>query len=216
MQMDEEVGKLASATPVMICESFPCCNRHGRCLTDYVTMLAAKSLECFLQLLVDSTVQEASSRGSRKVTIQHLKSTITTTPTLDFLLPIAGNIPDGPMPTASSSAAAGPSTVRTPRRRDGDVKPSNTDGTGRSGRKRKVKKDEDFDYGQAEGEGDEYGGRGVKEEEEYDGMSRNAAGTNEGGLPQIGTWKKDMEGGGGTGEGGRGMFDDYEEDDDDY
>jgi hypothetical protein len=35
-------------------------------------------------------------------------------------------------------------------------------------------------------------------------------------MPDVGTWKKDMEGGGGTGEGGRGMFDDYEDDDEDY
>ena len=40
--------------------------------------------------------------------------------------------------------------------------------------------------------------------------------TNPSSLPHIGTWKKDPVGGGGTGEGGRGMFDDYEEDDDDY
>jgi hypothetical protein len=35
-------------------------------------------------------------------------------------------------------------------------------------------------------------------------------------MPDIGTWKKDMSGGGGTGEGGRGMFDDYEDDEEDY
>jgi len=35
-------------------------------------------------------------------------------------------------------------------------------------------------------------------------------------MPDIGTWKRDMSGGGGTGEGGRGMFDDYEDDDEDY
>ena len=35
-------------------------------------------------------------------------------------------------------------------------------------------------------------------------------------LPSIGTWMKEPIGGGGSGEGGRGMFDDYEEDDDDY
>lgn len=35
-------------------------------------------------------------------------------------------------------------------------------------------------------------------------------------LPNIDTWKKDASGGGGTGEGGRGMFDDYEDDDEDY
>lgn len=35
-------------------------------------------------------------------------------------------------------------------------------------------------------------------------------------VTMIGSWKRDMTGGGGTGEGGRGMFDDYEEDEDDY
>ena len=36
------------------------------------------------------------------------------------------------------------------------------------------------------------------------------------GLPNIGTWKRDMTGGGGSGEGGRGMYDDYDVDEDDY
>jgi hypothetical protein len=38
-----------------------------------------------------------------------------------------------------------------------------------------------------------------------------------GSLPAFGTWKRDAVGGGGSGEGGRGMFDDYEDDNyDDY
>jgi len=38
-----------------------------------------------------------------------------------------------------------------------------------------------------------------------------------GSLPAIGTWKRDAVGGGGTGEDGKGMFDDYEDDNyDDY
>lgn len=60
MQMDEEVGKLASATPVMICTS-----ARGR--AD-----AAKSLECFLQLLIDETAKETRERGSRKMVPYHL------------------------------------------------------------------------------------------------------------------------------------------------
>lgn len=40
--------------------------------------------------------------------------------------------------------------------------------------------------------------------------------TKVGGLPDIGTWKRDMTGGGGSGEGGRGMYDDYDVDDDDF
>lgn len=35
-------------------------------------------------------------------------------------------------------------------------------------------------------------------------------------LPDISTWKRDMTGGGGTGEGGRGMYDDYDVDEDDF
>ena len=35
-------------------------------------------------------------------------------------------------------------------------------------------------------------------------------------LPNIGTWKQEAEVGGGSAEGGRGMFDDYEDDEDDY
>jgi hypothetical protein len=33
-----------------------------------------------------------------------------------------------------------------------------------------------------------------------------------GNMPKVGTWSKE----GGTGEGGRGMFDDYEDDEEDY
>ncbi|KAI9637253.1 histone-fold-containing protein, partial [Dioszegia hungarica] len=72
MQMDEDVGKLASATPVMI----------------------SKSLECFMQLMIDEAVKEARSRGSKKLTSHHLKHTINNTPSFDFLLDIASNISD--------------------------------------------------------------------------------------------------------------------------
>lgn len=61
MQMDEEVGKLASATPVMICA-------YGLLLL----LTPAKSLECFLQLLIDETAKETRERGSRKMVPYHL------------------------------------------------------------------------------------------------------------------------------------------------
>lgn len=60
MQMDEEVGKLASATPVMICPS------------PAAPLTPAKSLECFLQLLLDETAKETRERGSRKMVPYHL------------------------------------------------------------------------------------------------------------------------------------------------
>ena len=53
------------------------------------------------------------------------------------------------------------------------------------------------------------GGAGIKEE-------RSIPDSKPTGLPDIGTWKRDMTGGGGTGEGGRGMYDDYDVDDDDF
>ena len=39
---------------------------------------------------------------------------------------------------------------------------------------------------------------------------------NAGSLPMIGTWKKEEEGGVGSGQDGRGLYDDYEEDEEDY
>lgn len=71
MQLDEEVGKLASATPVMVCQ----CHRLlrvGFLGLFILTVSSAKSLECFLQLLVEETAKEARSRGSKKLTAYHL------------------------------------------------------------------------------------------------------------------------------------------------
>jgi hypothetical protein len=48
------------------------------------------------------------------------------------------------------------------------------------------------------------------------GGAEQVQGAAPGTLPNLGTWRRDPEGGGGTGPGGRGMFDDYEEDEDDY
>ncbi|WWD18934.1 hypothetical protein CI109_103390 [Kwoniella shandongensis] len=164
MQLDEEVGKLASATPVMI----------------------SKSLECFMQVLIDETCKEARSRGSKKMTAYHLKHMINTNPTFDFLREIVDPIPD----PVVAEPKAGPSKPR-------KVSESNGGAGGAGPTKRRSKKDQDV---KAEGGGD----------------GNEAPPPTTAQLPLIGTWKRDMSGGGGTGEGGRGMFDDYEEDEDDY
>ncbi|WVR07388.1 hypothetical protein IAU60_004429 [Kwoniella sp. DSM 27419] len=163
MQLDEEVGKLASATPVMI----------------------SKSLECFMQLLIDETCKETRSRGSRKMTAYHLKHMINANETFDFLREIVEPIPD----PVVAEPRAGPSKPR-------KVSNPNPEGgvSGGAAPKRRSKKDK-----QALEVGD------VGEDAPAPGK-----------LPSIGTWKRDYEGGGGTGEGGRGIFDDYEEDEDDY
>ena len=64
--------------------------------------------------------------------------------------------------------------------------------------------------------------KSVKSEDLLSGSNMAGEGMGQGGIPDsgnlplIGTWKRDPVGGGGRGEGGRGMFDDYEEDDDEY
>ncbi|BEI81777.1 hypothetical protein CcaverHIS002_0209370 [Cutaneotrichosporon cavernicola] len=149
MQMDEEVGKLASATPVMI----------------------SKSLECFLQLLIDETAKETRERGSRKMVPYHLKAMIDKSDQFDFLRELVESIPD-------------PQEPKTPARR------KSTAAAEGSARKR----------------GPAVGRAQKKEEVPAPGS-----------LPAIGTWKRESEGAEGPGEGGRGMFDDHEDDNyDDY
>ncbi|ORX38655.1 histone-fold-containing protein [Kockovaella imperatae] len=165
MQMDEEVGKLASATPVMI----------------------SKSLECFLQSFIDELSKDAEARGSRKITPHHLKSTVTSQPNFDFLLPLVQNIAD---PVQAGGGHNGEGGAQRQRR------------ASRPGKRKAVKE---------EGDEDEYGRGGAS-----GSGSVPAPGDASKTLPQIGTWKREMEGAGGTGEGGRGMYDDYEADEDDY
>ncbi|WWD02479.1 hypothetical protein V865_000519 [Kwoniella europaea PYCC6329] len=175
MQLDEEVGKLASATPVMI----------------------SKSLECFMQQLIDETCKETRSRGSKKMTAYHLKHMINSNPTFDFLREIVESIPD----PIVSEPKAGPSKPR----KVSNPNPNTYDPLGGGGGpvKRRTKKDKD---------GNGNGGQ----QEMYMAQQPPAPALNPNSLPNIGTWKRDFTGTGGTGENGRGIFDDYEEDEDDY
>ncbi|KAK4687957.1 Dr1-associated corepressor, partial [Tremellales sp. Uapishka_1] len=138
MQLDEEVGKLASVTPVMI----------------------SKSLECFMQLLIDASCKETRERGSRKLTAYHLKAAINANESLDFLRDIVAAVPD---PVESK-----PTTTKTRKEKDPTAEP----------KKRKSK-------------------NGVKGEVEREAADLTPPPVG-GSLPQIGTWKKEAEGEGGT------------------
>jgi hypothetical protein len=133
---------------------------------------------------------------------QPSKATINATPSFDFLRDIVSAIPD---PTIAESRA-GPSTSTAAR---GPRKPSDPfggDGGGPASKKpraRKPKKEKEMEGNGHDEAGMPYAGEAVDQ----------AA---QGSLPMLGTWRRDMEGGGGTGPGGRGMYDDYEDDDDDY
>ncbi|TFK38459.1 histone-fold-containing protein, partial [Crucibulum laeve] len=72
MQKDEEVGKVAQATPVVI----------------------SKALELFLGLIVDEASKVTKARGSKKVEAYHLKHAVDTTEMLDFLKEIVEAVPD--------------------------------------------------------------------------------------------------------------------------
>ncbi|ORZ17361.1 histone-fold-containing protein [Absidia repens] len=72
MQLDEDVGKVAQATPILI----------------------SKALELFMQSLIDQACNEARSRSAKRLTVAHLKKTIDTTEQFDFLKDIVANVPD--------------------------------------------------------------------------------------------------------------------------
>ncbi|KAI1788603.1 histone-fold-containing protein [Ganoderma leucocontextum] len=72
MQKDEEVGKVAQATPVVI----------------------SKALELFLAMIVEEASNVTVERGSKRVEAYHLKHAIETVDMLDFLKEIVEAVPD--------------------------------------------------------------------------------------------------------------------------
>nr|GAT57260.1 predicted protein [Mycena chlorophos] len=72
MQKDEEVGKVAQATPIVI----------------------SKALELFLGLIIDEASKVTLDRGSKKVEAYHLKHAVVTTEMLDFLKELVEAVPD--------------------------------------------------------------------------------------------------------------------------
>ncbi|POY70321.1 hypothetical protein BMF94_6601 [Rhodotorula taiwanensis] len=75
IQQDEDVGKVAQATPI-------------------VSFSAAKALELFLGSLVAACVKDAEGRGSHKISPYGLKRAVNATPMLDFCADIVEAIPD--------------------------------------------------------------------------------------------------------------------------
>ncbi|KAG4305568.1 hypothetical protein PORY_001124, partial [Pneumocystis oryctolagi] len=66
MQADEEVGKVAQITPVVV----------------------SRALELFMQSIVDATIQQARAKQAKKVTVSHMKSAVQSTDQFDFLIDI--------------------------------------------------------------------------------------------------------------------------------
>ncbi|EDR07963.1 uncharacterized protein LACBIDRAFT_149540, partial [Laccaria bicolor S238N-H82] len=82
MQKDEEVGKVAQATPIVICPSI------------FPSLFWSKALELFLGMIVEEANKVTKNRGSKKVEAYHLKHAVETTEMLDFLKEIVESVPD--------------------------------------------------------------------------------------------------------------------------
>ena len=72
MQADEDIGKVAQATPTAV----------------------AKALECFMIALVMKGAGDAKAMNSKRVTATHLKTALLNDPQYDFLNEICENAPD--------------------------------------------------------------------------------------------------------------------------
>lgn len=64
MQSDEDIGKVAQATPVVV----------------------GRSLEFFLSTLIESAANEAKEGGIKRITAQHVKQAIENNENFDFLV----------------------------------------------------------------------------------------------------------------------------------
>ncbi|KAF8530067.1 histone-fold-containing protein [Hysterangium stoloniferum] len=85
MQKDEDVGKVAQATPVVICTLL-------RLLKGLAFL--AKALELFLGNVVEEAYKVSISRNAKRVEPYHLKHAILNTPLLDFLKDLVEAVPD--------------------------------------------------------------------------------------------------------------------------
>ncbi|KAI7865378.1 histone-fold-containing protein [Spinellus fusiger] len=111
MQLDEDVGKVAQATPILI----------------------SKALELFMQSLIDQACQETRIRNAKRLSAVHLKKTIETVDQFDFLKDVVANVPDPSAMSTSSSVALASESTATPME---DVK---VEGATRPSRSRKAK-----------------------------------------------------------------------------
>ncbi|KAF9920068.1 DR1-associated protein 1 (negative cofactor 2 alpha) [Linnemannia zychae] len=85
MQMDEDVGKVAQATPILI----------------------SKALELFMQSLIDEACIETRAKNAKRLTAAHLKKTILEKDQFDFLRDIVENVAD-PQGETGSGNKGGP------------------------------------------------------------------------------------------------------------
>ncbi|CDO75939.1 hypothetical protein BN946_scf184873.g28 [Trametes cinnabarina] len=151
MQKDEEVGKVAQATPVVI----------------------SKALELFLAMIVKEASTVTVERGSKRVEAYHLKHAIETVDMLDFLKEIVEAVPD---PSAGGTIDIEAENAERKKRGRGKDKKSVADANGaekpapkRRRRKAADKDQEDNEEEEEEHEMEVEEGRDDEEEEAENG-----------------------------------------------
>ncbi|XP_022088700.1 dr1-associated corepressor-like [Acanthaster planci] len=113
MQLDEDVGKVAAAVPVLI----------------------SKALEIFVESLLTKSLQQTQARSAKTMSTSHIRQCILSESTFDFLKDLVENVPD--MPCEEDEGSQPPVVHRTerkhrqhrPRRKrvkDGEAGPSNS------------------------------------------------------------------------------------------
>lgn len=85
MQADEDVGKIATSTPVLV----------------------AKALECLMEDVLRDSASLALGRHTKTISPQHLKHIIDNQSHLDFLRPTVGGVPRLDDPNAPSTSRRG-------------------------------------------------------------------------------------------------------------
>lgn len=91
MQSDEDIGKVAQATPVVV----------------------AKALELFMTSLIQESCNQARSRNAKRVSPAHLKQAVKSTEQFDFLVEMVEKYPDpvgAPVEASNQQSTLGSST----------------------------------------------------------------------------------------------------------
>jgi len=163
MQKDEEVGKVAQATPIVI----------------------SKALELFLAMIIEESSKVTVDRGAKKVEVYHLKHAVETTEMLDFLKEIVESVPD-PSAGGTIDLEAENAEAAAAKRKRGKGKKNGDGEGGGGGRKRRKKKGE---VEGAAGDGDGAEAEAEADEDDDDGMDDDERpGTSSGSRPSG--WKK--------------------------
>ena len=132
MQADEDVGKVAQVTPIVVCEY---------CLSAAVkypvlTTFTAKALELFMIRLITSSAGVARSKGSKRVLTTHMKAAVMQDDQFDNLREIVGKVPDAPTKAAKEEDDDEDSGNAAPKKR------KKSTATGAKGKKRRNSDDD--------------------------------------------------------------------------